>query len=154
MLDITAEDRLAIHDVIALHGHVADDRDWDRLDDLFTHDAVLDLEDFGYGTLHGLQAIRDLSRGSQDDKGQPLGHHATNIIVVGQVGQDGQDGQDRQDRQDRQDGQDGEGVRARSKALAVMADGTSGTAVYEDVLRREAHGWRISHRKVVARTGR
>ena len=84
MLDITAEDRLAIHDVIALHGHVADDRDWDRLDDLFTHDAVLDLEDFGYGTLHGLQAIRDLSRGSQDDKGQPLGHHATNIIVVGQ----------------------------------------------------------------------
>jgi hypothetical protein len=30
MLNITAEDRLAIHDVIALHGHVADDRDWDR----------------------------------------------------------------------------------------------------------------------------
>jgi hypothetical protein len=73
MLDITADDRLAIHDVIALHGHVADDRDWDRLGDLFTDDAVLDLEDFGYGTLHGLQAIRDLSRGSQDDKGQPLG---------------------------------------------------------------------------------
>ena len=133
MLDITAEDRLAIHDVIALHGHVADDRDWDRLGDLFTDDAVLDLEDFGYGTLHGLRAIRDLSRGSQDDKGQPLGHHATNIIVVGQ---------------------DGEGVRARSKALAVMADGTSGTAVYEDILRRGDHGWRIIYRKVVARTAR
>jgi len=40
MLGITAEDRLAIHDVIALHGHVADDRDWDRLGDLFTDDAV------------------------------------------------------------------------------------------------------------------
>ena len=135
MLDITAEDRLAIHDVIALHGHVADDRDWDRLGDLFTDDAVLDLEDFGYGTLHGLQAILDLSRGSQDDKGQPLGHHATNIIVIGQD-------------------KAGEGVRARSKALAVMADGTSGTAVYEDTLRREAHGWRISRRKVVARAAR
>jgi hypothetical protein len=35
-----------------------------------------------------------------------------------------------------------------------MADGTSGTAVYEDILRREEHGWRISHRKVVARTAR
>ena len=133
MLDITAEDRLDIHDVIALHGHIADDRDWDRLGDLFTDDAVLDLEDFGYGTLHGLQAIKDLSRGSQDDKGQPLGHHATNIIVVGQ---------------------DGEGVRARSKAVAVMADGTSGTAVYEDTLRRGDHGWRIIRRKVVARTAR
>jgi 3-phenylpropionate/cinnamic acid dioxygenase small subunit len=133
MPNITAEDRLAIHDVIAMHGHVADDRDWDRLGELFTDDAVLDLEDFGYGTLRGLQAIRDLSRGSQDDKGQPLGHHATNIIVVGQ---------------------DSHGVRARSKALAVMADGTSGTAVYEDTLRREEHGWRISHRKVVARAAR
>jgi SnoaL-like domain len=130
MLDITAEDRLAIHDVIALHGHVADDRDWDRLGDLFTDDAILDLEDFGYGTLHGLQAIKDLSRGNQDDKSQPLGHHATNIIIVGQ---------------------DGEGVRARSKALAVAADGTTGTAVYEDIFRRGAHGWRISRRKVIAR---
>jgi len=77
--------------------------------------------------------VAGLSRGSQDDKGQPLGHHTTNIVVVGQ---------------------DGEGVRARSKGLAVMADGTSGTAVYEDVLRREARGWRISHRKVVARAAR
>jgi 3-phenylpropionate/cinnamic acid dioxygenase small subunit len=130
MPDITAEDRLAIHDVIVLHGHVADDRDWDRLGELFTDDAILDLEDFGYGTLHGLPALRDLSRASQDDKGQPLGHHVTNIIVTGR---------------------DGETARARSKALAVMPDGTSGTAVYEDILRREAHGWRISRRKVVAR---
>jgi SnoaL-like domain len=133
MLDITAEDRLAIHDVIALHGHVADDHDWDRLGDLFTDDVILDLEDFGYGTLHGLQAIRDLSQTHEADKDQPLGHHATNIVVVDQ---------------------DDEGVRARSKALAVMAEGTSGTAVYEDVLRREERGWRISHRKVTARANR
>ena len=41
--------------------------------------------------------------------------------------------------------------RKHEKGLAVMADGTSGTAVYEDTLRREEHGWRISRRKVVAR---
>jgi ketosteroid isomerase-like protein len=133
MPDITAEDRLEIHDVIAAHGHVADDRDWDRLGELFTDDAVLDLEDFGYGTLHGLAALRELSRASQDDKGQPLAHHVTNIIVT-----------------DR----DGDTAHARSKALAVMPDGTSGTAVYEDILRREEHRWRISHRKVVARPSR
>jgi 3-phenylpropionate/cinnamic acid dioxygenase small subunit len=131
MLDVTAEDRLAIHDVIALHGHVADDRDWDRLGELFTDDAVLDLEDYGHGTLYGLRAIRDVSRGSEDDKGQPLGHHTTNIIVTGQ---------------------DGDGVRARSKGLAVMADGTTGTAVYADTLRRDEHGWRISHRKITRAT--
>jgi 3-phenylpropionate/cinnamic acid dioxygenase small subunit len=133
MPDITAEDRLAIHDVITLHGHVADDRDWDRLGELFTDDVVLDLEDFGYGTLRGLAAMRDLSLASQDDKGQPLAHHVTNIVITGQ---------------------DGQTARARSKALAVMRDGTSGTSVYEDVLRREEHQWRISHRKVVARPAR
>lgn len=133
MPDITAEDQLAIHDVIALHGHVADDRAWDRLGELFTDDAVLDLEDFGYGTLHGLAALRDLSHASQDDKGQPLAHHVTNITVTGR---------------------DGETARARSKALAVMPDGTSGSATYEDILRRDKHGWRISHRKVVARPSR
>lgn len=133
MPDVTAEDRLAIQDVIALHGHVADDRDWDRLDELFTDDVVLDLEDFGYGTLHGLAALRDLSLASQDDQGQPLGHHVTNIIITGR---------------------DGETAKARSKALAVMPDGRSGTAVYEDTLRQGRHGWRISHRKVAARTSR
>jgi 3-phenylpropionate/cinnamic acid dioxygenase small subunit len=133
MPDITAEDRLAIQEVIALHGHVADDRAWDRLGELFTDDAVLDLEDFGYGTLHGLAALRDLSRASQDDETQPLAHHVSNTIVTGR---------------------DGETARARSKALAVMADGTSGTAVYEDTLRQDKGGWRISHRKVVARPAR
>jgi 3-phenylpropionate/cinnamic acid dioxygenase small subunit len=130
MLDITAADRLAIHEVIALHGHLADDRDWDRLGEVFADDAAFDLTDYGYGTLHGLRAIQDLSRGSQDEQGQPLGHHVTNIVIVGQ---------------------DADGVRARSKALAVMADGASGTAVYEDVLRRGEHGWRISRRRVLAR---
>lgn len=133
MPDITAEDQLAIHDVIALHGHVADDRDWDRLDELFTHDAVLDLEDFGYGTLHGLAALRDLSGASQDDKRQPLGHHVTNIIITGR---------------------DGDTAKARSKALAVMPDGSTGTAEYQDTLQRGQQGWRISHRKVTARPSR
>jgi 3-phenylpropionate/cinnamic acid dioxygenase small subunit len=133
MPDITAEDRLAIQDMISLHGHVADDRDWDRLGELFTEDVVFDLEDFGYGTLHGLAALRDLSRASEDDESQPLAHHVTNIIVTGL---------------------EDDTVRARSKGLAVMPDGTSGTAVYEDIVRRDKHGWRISHRKVVARAVR
>jgi 3-phenylpropionate/cinnamic acid dioxygenase small subunit len=132
MLNITTEDRVAIHDVIALHGHVADDRDWDRLGEVFTDDVVFDVTDYGYGTLHGLPAMQDLVRDSRGDASQPLGHHVTNIVIVGQ---------------------DGGTVRARSKALTVAVEGTSTSAVYEDVLRREAQGWRISYRKVSARRG-
>ncbi len=128
MLEITTEDRLAIHEVIALHGHVADDRAWDRWGELYTDDLVFDLEDFGHGTLHGLQALRELATSQQNDPGQPLGHHVTNIVLTGR---------------------DGDRVRARSKGLSVMADGASGTVVYEDTLRREPQGWRICHRKIL-----
>jgi len=130
MLDITAADRIAIHETIALHGHVADDRDWDRWGELFSDDLVLDLEDFGLGTTNGIAALKKLSRDNQDDRAQPLGHHVTNIVLLAQ---------------------DGDRVRARSKGLAVNADGTSGTVVYEDTLRREPQGWRICHRKILVR---
>ncbi|MGV9818816.1 nuclear transport factor 2 family protein [Nocardia xishanensis] len=132
MPEITAEDRVAIHETIALHGHLADDRAWDRLDEVFADDVVLDVTAYGYGTLHGLRAMRDLARGAQGDTNQPLGHHVTNVVIVGR---------------------DRENVLARSKALAVAADGTTASAVYEDVLRREPQGWRICYRKVVARRG-
>ncbi|MQY18718.1 nuclear transport factor 2 family protein [Nocardia macrotermitis] len=130
MVDISAADRIAIHETIALHGHVADDRDWDRWGELYADDLVLDLEDFGLGTIEGLAALRELARTNQDDPAQPLGHHVTNIVVVAR---------------------DGDLVRARSKGLSVHADGTSGTVVYEDTLRREPQGWRICHRRIFAR---
>lgn len=43
------------------------------------------------------------------------------------------------------------GVPARSKGIGVLADGTTGSAVYEDELRREPAGWRIARRTVLAR---
>lgn len=85
MLDITAADRIAIHETIALHGHVADDRDWDRWDELYTDDLVLDLEDFGFGTIYGIAALRKMARDNQDDPSQPLGHHVTNIVLTAHV---------------------------------------------------------------------
>ncbi|UGT41436.1 nuclear transport factor 2 family protein [Nocardia yamanashiensis] len=121
-------DRLAIHETIARHGHVADDRDWDRWRDVFTEDLVMDLADFGFGEIHGLDSLRKLSRDNEHDPGQPLGHHVTNIVVL-------------EPKADR--------VRTRSKGFAVNADGTTGTVVYEDAFRREPQGWRICHRKVI-----
>jgi 3-phenylpropionate/cinnamic acid dioxygenase small subunit len=72
--------------------------------------------------------MQDLVRGSRNETSRPRGHHVTNIVIVGP---------------------DRRHLRVRSKALVVEADGTSTSAVYEDVLRREPQGWRISRRKVV-----
>lgn len=128
MLDITAADRIAIHETISLHGHIADERDWDRWGEVYTDDLVFDLEDLGLGTTHGIAGLKAMA--DRFNGPQPLGHHTTNIVVVAQ---------------------DGDRALARSKGLAVNADGTSGTVVYEDALRREPQGWRICERKVLAR---
>lgn len=37
---LSVEDRLAIHDLVALHGHLMDAGEFDRLDELFTEDFV------------------------------------------------------------------------------------------------------------------
>jgi myo-inositol catabolism protein IolC len=76
----------------------------------------------------GAAAFTEASRALGDDN--PLGHHVTNTIVVA-AGDDE--------------------ATARSKGIGVLADGTSGTVVYEDVVRRTAAGWRIARRAVIPR---
>jgi len=124
-MPLTTADRLAIHELISLHGHLADGRRADQLDKLLTEDAVYDLDRYGMGQVRGLPALRALFE--QAPGNQPIGHHVTNIIVTEQP--------------------DGS-ARARSKGLAVHADGTTGTVVYEDHITHTPDGWRISHRTV------
>ncbi|HKW11868.1 MAG TPA: nuclear transport factor 2 family protein [Gemmatimonadaceae bacterium] len=125
---LRVEDRLAIHELIALHGHLMDHGELQRLDELFTRDVVYDLRDFGRGELRGIDAIADAALALGD--GNPLGHHVTNIVIT--------------------DVSDDE-VRVLSKGIGIRADGTSGTLVYEDVVRRVDAGWRIARRRVVLR---
>ena len=112
-MPLSAEDRLEIYELLALHGHLMDGGAFDRLDDLFTEDFVYDLEALGAGTLQGGQALVDASRAMGDDN--PLGHHVTNALVIR--------------------GDEDEAI-VRSKGIGVLANGTSGTVVYEDVVRR------------------
>jgi hypothetical protein len=131
MLDAMAlntDDRLAIYELIALHGHLMDAGDFDRLGELFTEDFVYDVEALGFGSLKGIDALTEASRALGDDN--PLGHHVTNALVIA----------------------DEDNVATvRSKGIGILADGTSGTVVYEDVVRRTAVGWRIAHRTVIPR---
>ncbi len=127
-MSLTVADRLAIHELLALHGHLMDAGEFDRLGELFTPDIVYDVSAFGAGELHGFAAIEAAGRALGDRN--PLGHHVTNIIV----------------------GQDPDGtVRARSKGLGVNLDGTTGSVVYDDILHNGPAGWRIAHRTVTPR---
>jgi hypothetical protein len=128
-MTLRIEDRVAIIELVGLHGHLMDEGAFDRLDELFAADASYDLTDFGAGVLHGIDAIRDAALALGDRN--PVGHHVTNIIV----GQQQEDGS----------------VPVRSKGIGIGTDGSTGSVVYIDEVRLEPAGWRITFRAVIAR---
>jgi hypothetical protein len=79
--------------------------------------------------LHGAKALVDAATALGDDN--PLGHHVTNSLVIAE--------------------EDDGCVRVRSKGIGIRADGSSGTIVYEDLVRRSNGGWRIARRTVIPR---
>jgi ketosteroid isomerase-like protein len=126
---LSTEDRVAIHELVALHGHLADDRRTADLDQLVTEDVIYDLTEFGLGVVRGRVALAEMF--DERPGNQPVGHHVTNVTI-----------------------KEAEGVvRVRSKGLVVMTKGRAGTVIYDDEVRRTAAGWRIAHRKVIASTG-
>jgi 3-phenylpropionate/cinnamic acid dioxygenase small subunit len=125
---LTAEDRLAITDMINLHGHLCDRGDFSAMANLFTEDVTYDVSALGGGVLAGLSAVREA--GIALGEANPLAHHVTNIVV---------------------EEAPGGRVRALSKYLAVMTDGSLGTGTYEDTIHKGRDGWKITHRVVRAR---
>jgi hypothetical protein len=125
-MPLSADDRLSLHELVSLHGHLADDRRDADLHLLLTEDASYDISAYGMGVVQGLDALTQLF--SERPGEQPVGHHVTNVMVT-----------------ERDDGT----VGVRSKGLAVMADGATGTVIYEDMVVRTDEGWRISHRTVI-----
>jgi hypothetical protein len=127
-MSLTTADRLAIHELVSLHGHLADDRRSDDLGLLLTSDASYDVTAYGLGIVRGLDALIELFSSAPGD--QPVGHHVTNVVVTADPDLDNR-------------------ARVRSKGLSVMADGRAGSVVYEDEVVRTTNGWRVSARVVV-----
>jgi hypothetical protein len=120
----TADDRIAVTDLINMHGHLSDAGDLDRYDELFTPDVRYDV---GI-VLVGPEALA--AAGRKLGAGNPVAHLVTNIVLT-DIADDV--------------------VHAISKGLGVLADGTCGSVTYEDKIVRTDVGWRISERRVVAR---
>jgi hypothetical protein len=121
-------DILAIHELLALYGHIIDEREWSRVGELFTASSVYDMSEFGLGVVHGAQAIGELW--SRPDAMHPLAHHASNILVS----------------------EDADGtVRVLSKGLGLGRNGRIGSVVYRDVVERTQAGWRFAARTAYLR---
>ena len=120
---LSSEDVLAIQAVIVKYGFLIDDREFDRLGEVFTEDAVVDYRPSGTGPYAGLaeigQAMRTLSH--------PVQHMLVSHII---------------------DGVSGDEVVTRSKALIPLRDGGIADIAYRDVLVRTQAGWRIKDKSI------
>lgn len=119
----TNDDTVEVTRVLSLWGHILDEREWDRLGECLTADAIYDGSVFGLDPVVGLDAITALLRDGEHARA----HHTTNIVVSEGPGDD---------------------IRAQSKGLGVMDGGTVVSAAYTDELRRTPDGWRISRRLI------
>jgi 3-phenylpropionate/cinnamic acid dioxygenase small subunit len=124
-------DLLRIHQLLAYYGHVVDDRDWARFDELFTPDATLDYTRAGASAVFtGLDEIRAFFR----DANHPSAHHVLNIVVTESDGE----------------------VRVRSKFLVPYTRETHTPkrwfgGDYDDVVVRTDEGWRFAYRRCTGR---
>ena len=143
------EDKMAIQEVIALYGHIIDDRQFSRLNEIFTTDAVFDLSGYGGERYEGLPAIEALMLNSNE---HPLAHHASNIVIE----VDGSEGSKVKTKTDSANQHQQSLALVTSKGLGVGAGGRVGSVVYRDCFVRinTGHGkerqvmtaWRIQTR--------
>jgi SnoaL-like domain len=108
VMSLTVDDRLEIHEVIALHGHLCDAGAYGRFDEVFTPDLEVDASDLGLAPLPPADPSRPrlemyIAAAHRIGPGGTLALHVTNVMVR----------------------EDGDGARAWSKGLAVNQDGSA-----------------------------
>jgi hypothetical protein len=127
MDDLSAPDRIELHELAARYGNAIDERDWVRLGSVFTSDCRYELANFGRldTVLVGRQALCDYMAHAAT---HPVAHHVTNVEVIA-----------------------GESTTMRSKIIGTLPGGYSGSADYRDVVVRTPDGWQIADRVVTLR---
>jgi hypothetical protein len=124
---LTIQDRLEITETLALHAYIFDGNQLDRLEELFTPDAVYDMTLTGLGSFEGIDTIRAAAAQMSASGHAPLAHFVTNVIAASS-------GEDE--------------ATAQSKGLLIMADGSIHAVTHQDDLRRENGTWHIGRRVI------
>ena len=124
---LTVEDRLAIRELLALYGHVIDERQFSRVHELFTPDARALMFPASGRVRQGSVAI--VALWADPGSRHPLAHYTVDAVAG-----------------------DGDGiVRALGKGTGLLANGTAGSVTYRDIVTKTAAGWRIAERVAVLR---
>jgi hypothetical protein len=126
----SAEDILAIQAVVVLYGFLLDDREWDRFDQVFTEDAVVDFRDQSSQPPTGLAPIAgrtEIVGQFRDVLTHPYQHMLVNHVIE-DVSPDE--------------------VVVRSKALLPTPGGSVADILYRDTVVRTPDGWRISYKAI------
>ena len=121
-MNIDVADRLELHELPGRYGDAIDDRNWDRLREVFTEDAVFDLTGVGMRRLEG---IEDIVQFMNVDAQHPKTHMMTNIYVNTQD----------------------DTVTMNFRLVALLGKGLVGTASYYDHVIKTEDGWRVKHRE-------
>ena len=117
---LSAEDTIALHELVHQYAHIVDDADFERPVARSSRDDVeFDTSAFGNPPLRGLRpsSSRTSGRGTRS--------RTTSTTAVVSTDPDGT-------------------VRVRSKVLSLLAGGLCGSGTYDDVAVRTPDGWRIS----------
>jgi hypothetical protein len=117
-------DQDEIERLIKLYGYVIDDREWDRLGEIFAEDGSFVVAGTDIA-VEGFAAIDAFMRSYP----HPLAHYSTNILIDVREGADT--------------------AHAEVKVWAPRADGTAFIGKYLDDLIRTPKGWRFRRRHVV-----
>lgn len=119
-----ASGTMALTQLVALYGHLVDDGQFDRLDEVFRPDSVVDL---GAGVqVAGLAAIQAWLA----DRPQPRGHFFANVLVSMTSA---------------------DTAVVRSSGLIVRTDGSLGVVRFTDAAVKTASGWRVARRDISVR---
>ena len=79
-MSISVEDRLAIHELLALYGHLLDDDRWDDLHRVFAEEFTFDGTQFGFGVMRSVDELKANWAGNEHHSS--LQHHTTNVVVT------------------------------------------------------------------------
>ena len=123
---LTTADRVEIHELPGRYGDAIDDRDWAKLDTVFTQDAVFDLTGVGSRVCNGLDDIKAFM---ESEAAHPRTHMMTNVYAES----------------------DEHGVGLRFRIGALIGKGLTSTGSYYDKLVKTENGWRTYHRYVSSR---
>jgi hypothetical protein len=132
MAQLTADDRLAIAEILASYCHAIDHGRWDELPTLFSDDCRLDFGEV-MGVFEGHDGVRRFAE-TLRGIGLFMRHYTTNLVVRG----------------------DGERAHADSYVLAFTGRAgsrTQATGRYEDDLVKVSGRWRIRERRAVIEIG-